>query len=153
MSSFEFPIGSAVAVKRFGEVGRIVAVDSGWARIQLRGIVVKVPISDLSPASQEAIETTRGGRITVKSEAVNLEPSKLFSIDLHGQTVAESIRLLEDQISRAVMAGMHEIEVVHGLGTGRVMKAIHERLSELPAVARYEVKFANRGVTRVFIRG
>lgn len=153
MSSFDFSIGVAVAVKYFGEVGRIVALDGGWARVQLRGMIVKVPINDLSPTSREAIEGIGNGRVTVQSEAASLEPSKLFSIDLHGRTVAESIRLLEDQISRAVMAGMHEIEVVHGLGTGRVMKAIHERLSELPAVARYEVKFSNRGVTRVFIRG
>ena len=156
MSSEEFKIGDPVMVRGFSDAGTIVSIDGAQARVQLQGPIIKVAVSTLTRVSETQKTTKKTDsrrKIVLTSQAVDAGHRALFSLDLHGRTTADAIDLLEQQVSRAVMAGMHEIEIVHGVGTGRVKEAIHKRLSELSAVARYEIKYSNRGVTRVFLRG
>ncbi len=154
MTSDKFKIGDTVLVKAFSAVGQILDLEGKFARVQLRGSVVKVALDDLERTKESFVPTVAGrAGVTLTSQAVDAGASALFTLDLHGQTTADAIELLEQRISGAVMAGMHEIEIVHGVGTGAVRDAVHARLGKLTAVAKFEVKYSNHGVTRVFLRG
>lgn len=156
MAHGRFCVGDKVEIARISGVGTVVALDGDFARVQMTGVVVKLPVGDLKPhspgAGPKVSETDMLRRVKLHSPALEAGPAALFSLDLHGKTTADAIDLLEQQISRAVMAGMHEIEIVHGIGTGRVRQVVHARLALLSAVARFEIKFTNHGVTRVFLR-
>jgi DNA mismatch repair protein MutS2 len=154
MSGEVIEAGDAVSVPRFSATGTVLSVDGSTARIQLRGgAIIRAAIAELRVACADdvAVPSSRS-KITFSSEALDRGAPSLLSLDLHGRTTADAVELVEQRISQAVMAGMHEIEIVHGLGTGAVRAAIHQRLSVLGAVAKFELKFGNRGVTRVFLR-
>jgi DNA mismatch repair protein MutS2 len=72
-------------------------------------------------------------------------------LDLHGLTVAEAKLALEKFLSDAVMNQLHEIEIVHGLGTGALAKMVADYLTDCPIVSSFSTPSHNRGSTIVYI--
>jgi DNA mismatch repair protein MutS2 len=73
------------------------------------------------------------------------------TIDLHGLTVDEATRKLEVWLSEAIMAGLHQLKVVHGLGSGRLQDATHALLRRVPTVRAFKVSDFNPGETDVYL--
>lgn len=72
-------------------------------------------------------------------------------LDLHGMTVSEAIDRLEIWLSSAVMRRTERASVVHGIGTGKVMNAVHQRLRELSVVRTFKLNQSNPGMTDVYL--
>lgn len=75
-------------------------------------------------------------------------------IDLHGLRVKEALKVLEKKLETLHLAGADRVRVVHGIGTGALMKAVQEYLGEHVLVRRYEpgtVSEGGIGVTVVFL--
>lgn len=71
-------------------------------------------------------------------------------IDLHGLTTEEALSLLERTISSCLLENVHKLEVIHGLGTGTLKKAVHRYLASSHHVARFELDPGNTGTTMVW---
>ena len=71
------------------------------------------------------------------------------SLDLHGRTAAEVGDVLEAFVNDALLAGHHEVRVIHGRSGGRVKAAVHQCLRRLTVVASFLVDPHNAGVTIV----
>lgn len=74
------------------------------------------------------------------------------SIDLHGMTADEAIRQLETALDRALLKGVERLDVIHGIGTGTLLKATHAYLRNSKHVARFSVDERNQGTTLVYLR-
>ena len=72
-------------------------------------------------------------------------PEVRHEIDLRGRRAAEAWAQLDLLIDRAIPAGLDEILVVHGIGTGKLRQFLLERLAADPRVARAEEAPAERG--------
>ncbi len=68
-----------------------------------------------------------------------------FEIDLRGWRADEGWEALDRLIDRAIPAGVGELSVIHGVGTGRLREHLHARLRDDPRVAAYDVSPADRG--------
>jgi dsDNA-specific endonuclease/ATPase MutS2 len=73
------------------------------------------------------------------------------SIDLHGFTTDEAGAALLAHIDAALRAGHAVVEVVHGVGKGRVRAVVLDTLARIPSVQRVHPHPTNRGVTRVYL--
>ena len=58
-------------------------------------------------------------------------------LDLHGKTVEEGLELLDKYIDTAYLYGMNPLRIIHGHGTGRLRKAVHDYLQHHPLVSRF----------------
>ncbi|MDD2583112.1 MAG: Smr/MutS family protein, partial [Desulfuromonadaceae bacterium] len=58
-------------------------------------------------------------------------------IKLIGMRVEEALAELEPFISHAHAAGLREVRVIHGIGTGRLRDAVREELGRHPLVEGY----------------
>ena len=72
-------------------------------------------------------------------------------IDLHARKTDEARSLTEQFISDAIMAEHERIEIIHGLGTGKVKDTVHRLLSSLDVVKNYKIDPQNPGVTIVWL--
>ncbi len=72
-------------------------------------------------------------------------------IDLHGLTVAQALEQLEKILDSALLEGAAALEVMHGLGSGALMKAVHAYLAGSKHVKSYSVSPGNPGVTIAYI--
>ncbi|MFH1537380.1 MAG: Smr/MutS family protein [bacterium] len=66
-------------------------------------------------------------------------------IDLHGLRVKEALEVLEKKIETLHLAGADRLRVVHGIGTGALMKAVQEYLGEHVLVKRFEPGMVTEG--------
>ncbi|MGZ8867411.1 MAG: Smr/MutS family protein [Thermoanaerobaculia bacterium] len=73
-------------------------------------------------------------------------PAKL---DLHGHTVAEALEAVSEFLNRQMLAGTHEVHIVHGRSGGRIKSALHAQLKGLPSIRSFRLDPRNAGVTIV----
>lgn len=73
------------------------------------------------------------------------------TLDLHGRNMSDAVHELEYFISDAVMSGAGQIEVVHGLGTGKVQRAVHDYLKKCKVVRAFRIQEGNPGTTVVYL--
>jgi DNA mismatch repair protein MutS2 len=77
--------------------------------------------------------------------------SERVSVDLHGLRVDEALLRLTSIIDRAILDGTREVEVIHGLGTGKVKKAVLDYLKSAQFVQSFAINPTNPGSTTVVL--
>ena len=68
--------------------------------------------------------------MVVRAAAMSHAPSLL---DLRGQRADEAREAVRQLVDDAYLAGLPEVEIVHGRGTGAVRSAVREELDRPPA--------------------
>lgn len=102
---------------------------------------------DLTPTTSPRLSSTT----TPPTSRAPKAPRPSQSLDLHGLTVDEAIRKLDTWLDSVILSDLTHVKVVHGLGTGRVQRAVHERLQAFKAVKRFAVSQWNAGETDVYL--
>ncbi len=153
-----FKIGQTVFITTLNKTGEVVdfkGKDKSIAVVQLGLIKAECKLADLQVIEKTAKPVRRArreetARQSIKHSSKNSRtvPSTL---DLHGRTVAEAIPLVETFMSDAVLAQHGIVDLVHGIGEGRLKQAIHAHLPSIGVVKRYEVLPFNSGTTRVYL--
>ncbi len=129
-------VGSQVIDATLGFRGEVVAVRGSHAEVQGPGARMRLPLDRLvvvvdgPPAEPEMLRSPR-------SAAVPPPPAPL-EIDLRGERV-EPVR---DAVRRAVdgagAAGLPQVRIIHGHGTGALRAVVREELAGHPMVERAE---------------
>jgi DNA mismatch repair protein MutS2 len=74
-------------------------------------------------------------KVEVHTTSFSPDEPPVFSLDLRGFRLEEAVQAVEKQVDRALLAGLNEFSVVHGLGEGVLQKGVQDYLR-----ARREVK-------------
>jgi DNA mismatch repair protein MutS2 len=146
-------IGSEVMVLTLKRRGVVVeTLRDGVCRVQVGALTITARESDIEvPAPSKK----KGRRATAPVAGVREEPrdgaaSEPSSIDLHGLTVEEARNKLAGYISRAILAGHDRVEIVHGIGSGKLKAAVTKDLRALPVVRAVKPHPTNPGITLVY---
>jgi len=76
-------------------------------------------------------------------------------INVIGMRVAEALPLIDKSIDNAILQGADMLEIIHGRGTGRLMRAIHSHIKDHDQVAALVPDHdqpGNSGVTRIELK-
>jgi len=60
-------------------------------------------------------------------------------LDLHAMTVDEALPVIHEYLNDAFLAGMKEVRIVHGKGTGVLRQAVMRELKGHPLVKTYRI--------------
>jgi len=99
-----------------------VTVDMGGKKIRARIGKLYAPSADQSPAIRPGV-------------GVEFEPVGDSEVRVRGMDRESAIDEVSRFIDRAVLSGLSEVKIVHGLGTGVLGKAVRESLARDPRVA------------------
>ncbi len=150
----EVHAGDDVLVVSLGQRGTVQGgPDSrGDVEVQVGALKVRVPLDDLRrpagtasaapaaaggwehPASRAAMPEGRGpagdlGRVLAVSS----------TLDLRGMTVDEALMELDKYLDEATLAGLGQVTVIHGKGTGALRRAVQEHLASHPEVSSFRL--------------
>jgi DNA mismatch repair protein MutS2 len=117
--------GQRVWVEKLQAHGTILTIgDHGHsARVEVGGLPFTVETRELG-SSRQAAEA----RPTVTVARPRPQQAVTSEINLLGLRVDEGVARLDQFLDRAVLAGLSEVRVIHGFGSGRLRAGIHEWL-------------------------
>ncbi|HEY3308400.1 MAG TPA: endonuclease MutS2 [Desulfuromonadaceae bacterium] len=133
----EIKTGTRVHVASLGHDGLILSIDErhNKARVRAGSMEVEVAFSDLGvPLKREKRPVRKPEQSVWKIESADSEERE---IKLIGLRVEEALDQLEPFLNRAALAGIQEVRIIHGLGTGRLRDAVREHLARHPLVEEY----------------
>ncbi len=142
-SSGALAAGDPVEAPDVGVRGTIASIRGDDAEvIGAAGQRVRIPLARLRPSRERAPED-RAPVVQVRTSARSDVSDQLDVRGLSGHEAREQVRRLVDD---AALAGLHEVRVVHGRGTGALRKAVRDELTRHPLVERHETD-ADDGAT------
>jgi DNA mismatch repair protein MutS2 len=146
-------IATEVLVRSLKRRGIVVeAMKPGVYRVQVGAMTITAHEEDLEapgPSKKKKRRQTTASGVEREDRPV-VSASEPASIDLHGLTVDEARNRVAGYISRAILAGLDRVEIIHGIGTGRLKAAVTKDLRSLGAVKAVKPHPTNPGITVVY---
>ena len=159
----DLKMGQTYAAPALGLTGKLVdGPDSrGYYLLQNGAMKVSVPQDALrhtigeAENTQSAVRSRRGSRrgSGLSSGSISMERhlSMQSEILLLGQTVEEATASLDKFLDDAVLAGIHNVRIVHGKGTGALRSVVQQVLRRDPRVGSYRLGAYGEGDSGVTI--
>jgi DNA mismatch repair protein MutS2 len=150
----EFKAKDEVYVESLKKMGTVVkpARKPGVYDILVGTLTVQCAASDLTPRaalSKSVLKSFKNIAKPVAGSGKN-PPSRPATLDLHGMLVEDAMRAVEHAMDRAIIEGHQKMEIVHGIGAGRIRDALHKYLAKLPIIESFRLDDQNAGVTWVY---
>ncbi len=141
--------GDRVFVGAMNGEGEILSVNArkGEAQVQVGGMRVNVRTGDLY-RMYGGKKTEPKVRVVRKVEPVQ---SVQTEINLLGKTVSEAVQEVDAFIDRAVLSGLEEVKIIHGVGTGKLREGIRNHLRGMKNVAEFRSGVYGEGEAGVTI--
>ncbi|HDO22599.1 MAG TPA: endonuclease MutS2 [Nitrospirae bacterium] len=139
-------IGDTVFIESLSYDASVVGKDERRNRIKVRAgdMEVEVPASDVRPQRGISLDAGSG-----EKPAGNMAETVSSRINLVGSRADEAVARLDRFLNHAVLGGLNDVLVIHGIGQGILMKVIREYLTENPLVKRWRSGESSEGGTGV----
>lgn len=137
--------GTWVEVLSQGRKGEIVQVSRNGKKVtvSIGDTRVIVPSDQLAAADPPA----QSHATPVPQTLVSTGGDVGYQLDLRGVRGDEAMQQLDRFLDRAILAGLQEVEIIHGKGTGVLQTLVHESLAEHPQVAEFHFADFDAGGT------
>jgi len=150
----KYKVGDHVSIlklKKHGVVTKVLNAQS--VSVQLGAVAIRCKTNELSPHTPSKKKEAGIGKIGLVTDIKTSARSRHESatIDLHGKTVADSLHALEKALNNLILAGGSRLEIIHGHGSGKVMRAVHEYLAKARVVKEFKIDDVNAGMTVAFL--
>lgn len=129
--------GSAAYAPALNMHGTITAIEDDTAQFKSGQVTIELPLSSLKKAhktpSPQAPKTPQTKRAKTRARQ-SFSPE----INIIGERVLDGLNRLDEYLDDAVLAGVSEVRIIHGKGTGRLRRGVREFLRKDPRVKSYE---------------
>ena len=143
-------VGDTVYVKKLAQKGTVLEIDGKDIMVELGSLRTKVKASSctfVAAAAQNKDKKTVTAKKSQTSRFLSKTQNISRDIDIRGMMVDEAEQVLGKFIDDAVIAGLGQILIIHGKGTGALRKGIHEYLKHHRSVLKYQFADINEGGT------
>lgn len=143
-----FEPGQQVFLPALGLSGEVLAAPARDGRLTVRVRQVKLQVSP------EAVAPVAGGaKKTVTDRPLGFfpAPEHLPTLNVVGLRVDEALPLVDRLLDQAILQGAERVDIIHGVGTGRLKQAVRDHLKHHAMVKTIHGD-VNPGVTLVHLR-
>ena len=151
--------GQKVWITPLGQRGVVVSGPDkeGRQEVQVGAVKLRLAPQDMqaTKGSLEEGRVFRGGAKGGVSMAETSEAWQSPTLNIIGLRVDEALPLVDKLLDQAVLHGCREIEIIHGIGTGRLQQAVRQHVrqhSMVKEVRAGETSQGGRGVTVVELK-
>ncbi|MCL5023757.1 MAG: endonuclease MutS2 [Nitrospirae bacterium] len=140
--------GDMVFVRSIGYDASVIEVDKKHNRLRVRsgGIEIEIPASDAGVRKGISVEARENASLEERRDA-----TVSSRITLIGLRVDEALSRLEPFLNHASLAGLQEVTIIHGFGSGILARAVREHLEGHPLVRTFRKGERQEGAAGVTI--
>ncbi|HEV7743585.1 MAG TPA: Smr/MutS family protein [Pyrinomonadaceae bacterium] len=140
----EIAVGDTVKLRSFGSVGIVDSLKGDEAEVRVKSLrfrekLVNLELVELSASAKVKTEKLASLR-AARGNEVQLKPVQgngRTELNVIGQTTDVAADAVDKFLDEASLAGLSQVRIVHGHGTGALRRAIAELLKDHPHVARF----------------
>ena len=132
LEAFEIKVGDSVFVKGWQRNGEVVKINKDKYEVRVGNFQVSFSKNELGLP-----KIVKDNKPKIVKKPVKNEPNKSsakLECDLRGFRYEDVKPELDKFIDQAYLAGLNQIYIIHGFGTGAVRKAVYEYLNKCPYV-------------------
>ena len=128
--------GAAVVAAHLGLKGELLEIQGETATVRAGSVTVRVPVAALRPSDAPIAVSAAPIRVSRAAAGDDGSAGRAIGPELMllGKTTDEARDLVEQYLDDAFMAGLPNVRLVHGKGTGALRKAVRTLLSSHPLV-------------------
>lgn len=143
-----FEPGQRVFLPALGLTGEVLAAAEKDGKLSVRVRKVKLKVSP-----EEVTLVAGGGKKTVteRPSGFYTAPEHLPTLNVVGLRVDEALPLVDRLLDQAVLQGAERVDIIHGVGTGRLKQAVRDHLKRHAGVKAVHGD-VNPGVTLVDLK-
>ena len=147
-----FKPGMEVFIPSLNQKGYLLEAVDGQDEVLIQAGIMKIKVkkAELRPVketiNQETKQTGVGKLVSAKTSTISPE------LDLRGVTVEEALDQTGKYLDDAVLAGLNQVRIIHGKGTGALRRAVRELLGSHPQVNDFflaDIRQGGSGATEV----
>lgn len=143
----ELKVGDQVRITSLGQTGDVLEINEKerYVLVQVGAMKMKLKKKNLERVAAKEEPVRSAG--TQKRMAAKRVKS---SLDLRGMTLEEALEALDKYIDDALLSNLSVVTIIHGLGTGVLMRGVREWLGGHPQVKKHrrgEMGEGGNGVT------
>lgn len=137
--------GQSVQVLSLDRRGTVVAVSGSQVQVQVGIMKATVDVGELRLCAPEARADSH--RVMADTGIQNISPE----LDLRGMPVDEATVQADRYLDRALLAGLEQVSLIHGKGTGALGRGLQQWLEKHASVAAYRYGGAGEGGSGVTV--
>lgn len=143
--------GQPVFIATLGQRGYALSEPGPDGQVLVRAGILKlhVKLSDLRVVEEENAGVIPSGRVASRDGLMGLTSAKAQTmspeVDLRGLTVEEAISKTDKFLDDAILAGLPQVRIIHGKGTGALRQAVKELLQAHRQIKGYHLGGAGEG--------
>lgn len=132
----ELRAGMRVKIAGLGEPGQIVTIDDDRknAVLLVRNAELRVPVSRIEGVVEKKVREKAFATSHISTQA---RESVSNELDIHGLRVEEGAEALDRYLDDAYLAGLQEVTIIHGIGTGALKGMVRDVLKGSRIVKSY----------------
>lgn len=136
--------GDQVEILTLGQKGTVLSAPDAKGEVQLQAGIMKFKahLSQLRLIRQEQPPVKKA---TVKAQTGAMTRVVKMECDVRGMTLDEALNAVDQYLNEAVLAGMGEVSVIHGKGTGVLRSGIQQHLKRHMLVKEFRLGVYGEG--------
>ena len=143
---YTFQAGDTVRIASLQQEGVLLEnPERDEAMVQVGAMKVTVPVSALRPPRKRPQEAEKPEPVVSVDTGVTQAQSISPELKLIAQRVEPALENLDRYVHDAILAGLDEVRIIHGMGTGALKRAVWEYLKTHPSVESYHLAERNQG--------
>ena len=148
----EIVVGDKVKLRSFGSIGIVDSLKGDEAEVRVKSLRLREKLENLelvelvTPAKSKTekfsgLGDARGTEVHLNAAQQNGRSE----LNVIGQTTDEAADAVDKFLDEASMAGLAQVRIIHGHGTGALRRAIADLLKDHPHVARFAAAPQDQG--------
>lgn len=156
--SFQPEVGQQVYIPALGQTGVVTAGANREGRWEVLTGAVKLRLlpQELAESHRESLRPRLFSSRGASAAALAALPAwESTSLNIIGLRVDEALPLVDRLLDQAVLHGCRQVDIIHGIGTGRLQEAVHQHLRRHPLVQKFHPappQQGGRGLTIVELK-
>ena len=143
----EYKPGDAVELRSSDQVCEVISVSKKDMRVLLNGREIRVRRDQVRPSAHVIPKMKQKPVTTINIASRNITSTISPECNLIGMRVAEGMEKMDDYMDQAKVLNLKTFRIIHGDGSGKLRKAVHDRLSKNKDVAEFRLGMPNEGGT------
>ncbi len=130
--------GTRIVIDRLGARGSVESIRGDRAVVLVQGKRVTVSLHEVRTESKEDAQRDAGAHLP-QGVTLSRKPGDEAPAEIHllGRTVDEALELVDKYLDDVYLAGRSPVRLVHGVGSGRLKRAIADLLARHPHVEAF----------------